>query len=343
MNQTYLVIDGSQGEGGGQVLRSSLSLAMCLGRSIEIKNIRAGRKKSGLLRQHLTCVKAAQEICQANVEGAELGAKEISFQPHQIKAGKYHFNIGTAGSTNLVFQTILPALLQAKEISEVCLEGGTHNMHAPSYEYINHCFLPVLAKMNLAIQCEILRYGFYPKGGGKWVAYIQPSIEAKKLKLLKRGSLLSCKARALIAKIPLHVSQRELAEVHRQLDWLDNDLIEQEVDSSGSGNIISLQLTYQHCNTAFEAVAQRGIRAEQVAINAITQLLKYQYSNAVVDEHLSDQLLLPMVLNQGGEFITHALSQHTKTNIAVINQFIPDAITISNMDVDTVKVIVKGA
>ena len=339
--QQSMLIDGNQGEGGGQILRTALSLSMCLGKKISIQNIRAGRKKSGLLRQHLTAVKAAKEICQAVVKGDELGSTALEFEPHTIRGGKYRFSIGTAGSTNLVFQTILPALLQAKESSEVFLSGGTHNMSAPSFEYLTGCFLPTLEKMNVQVACKLLRYGFYPKGGGEWIARIEPLTTSKRLKLLKRGDLLSSKAIAFIAQIPLHVSDRELKKVAQKLDFLDDQLITKEVDSLGSGNLLSLQLKFKQTAAFFEAVAQRGVPAEKVANQAIKLFTRYFYSGAVVDEHLADQLLLPMALNQGGSFITHALSLHTKTNIEVINQFIDGAITTEFVATDTVKVTVN--
>ena len=342
MKNKYLIIDGSQGEGGGQILRTSLSLSMCLGQPIRIENIRAGRKKPGLLRQHLTCVRAAKEICNAEVEGDELGSKSVVFNPGLIKAGDYRFAIGTAGSTSLVFQTILPALLKAEEQSNVSFEGGTHNMQAPSYEFLTHCFLRALRKMNCQVDCELLRYGFYPNGGGHWISKVQPTDNVKRLKLLDRGDLVARSATTFISKIPLHVSQRELEKVAQKLNWTSNELFENEVDSFGPGNLISLKLAYENTVELFDEVAQRGLTAERVAGKAASSLKRYMNSKAVVGEHLADQLLLPMALNAGGSFITHAVSEHVRTNINVINQFIDDAISITEIDNDTVKIVVNG-
>lgn len=343
MKKEYLTIDGSQGEGGGQILRTSLSLSMCLGQPIRIKNIRAGRKKPGLLRQHLTCVRAAKEICNAKVEGDELGSQSIKFDPGVIKAGNYRFAIGTAGSTSLVFQTILPALLKADIQSNVSFEGGTHNMQAPSYEFLNQCFLKALKKMNIQIDCELLRYGFYPNGGGQWNTQIQPAKETNRLKLLDRGDLVARSATSFISKIPLRVSQRELKKVAQKLNWNSDELFEKEVDSFGPGNLISLKLAFENTVELFDEVAQRGLTAERVAGKAIKNLKRYLDSNAVVGEHLADQLLLPMALNAGGSFITHSMSEHVKTNIDVINQFINDAINTIEIDNDTLKVVIKGS
>ncbi len=341
MKKEYLTIDGSQGEGGGQILRTSLSLSMCLGRPIRIKNIRAGRKKPGLLRQHLTCVRAAKEICNAIVNGDELGSGCIDFNPGEITGGNYRFAIGTAGSTSLVFQTILPALLKADGESLVNFEGGTHNMQAPSFEYLTKCFLIAIEKMGLQVDCELQRYGFYPNGGGQWTSTIKPSKETKGLKLLDRGDLVARNATTFISKIPLHVSQRELKKVAQKLNWSTKELIENEVDSFGPGNLISLKLKFENTIELFEEVAQRGLTAERVAGKAIKQLNRYLNSKAVVGKHLADQLLLPMALNAGGSFITHTMSEHVKTNIEVINQFIDGAITFTEIDDDTVKIIVN--
>ena len=342
MKKKILTIDGSQGEGGGQILRSSLSLSMCLGQPIVIRNIRAGRKKPGLLRQHLTCVRAAQEICDAQVVGDELKSNNIEFIPRKIKSGNYRFAVGTAGSTCLVFQTILPALLLGKESSKIHLEGGTHNQQAPSYEYLTQCFLKAVKSSGITVDTELFRYGFYPNGGGQWLAKIYPIDNGARLKLLERGEPVARNATTFTAKIPQHVSQRELAQVVKKLKWKQQELNEVTVDSFGPGNIISLKLKFENCTEVFEEVAQRNIRAERVAGNAINMLNRYLHSNAVVGEHLADQLLLPMALFSGGSFITNELSQHVKTNIEVINQFIDSSITVSEVDKSTYKVNVEG-
>ncbi|TQV89318.1 RNA 3'-terminal phosphate cyclase [Aliikangiella coralliicola] len=342
MKRKVLVIDGSQGEGGGQILRSSLSLAMCLGQPVKIKNIRAGRKKSGLLRQHLTCVRAAKEVCDAEVSGDELCSDYIEFTPGKIKHGDYRFAVGTAGSTSLVFQTILPALLLGKGMSNIELEGGTHNQQAPSFEFLTACFLKTLEILGVKANTELQRYGFYPNGGGQWTAQVHPRISGQRLKLLERGEPVARSATTFTAKIPQHVSQRELKQVVRKLKWKEQDLREILVDSFSPGNIISLKLEFTNCVEIFEAVAQRNIRAETIAGTAINALKRYRNSSAVVGEYLADQLLLPMALFSGGSFITHEMSQHVATNIAVINQFIDSAIQTSEIESDTYKIEVQG-
>ncbi|TQV74953.1 RNA 3'-terminal phosphate cyclase [Aliikangiella marina] len=342
MKKEFLTINGSQGEGGGQILRTSLSLSMCLGVPIRIENIRAGRQKPGLLRQHLTCVRAAQEICDATVEGDELRSNTVEFIPRKVKQGNYRFSIGTAGSTTLVFQTILPALLLADDISEVQLEGGTHNQSAPSYEFIKDCFLKSVEMLGVNVEHELHRYGFYPNGGGNWQAKIHPAKIGERLKLLERGEPVARSATTFTAKIPQHVSRRELNQVVKKLRWNLNDLQAIEVDSFGPGNIVSLQAAYANSIEQCESVAQWNVRAEKVADKAIKQLQRFVNSKAVVGEYLADQLLLPMVLLTGGSFVTYELSQHVRTNIDVINQFVSSAITIEEIDECTNKIIVKG-
>lgn len=342
MSKELITIDGSQGEGGGQILRTSLSLAMCLGQSIRIENIRAGRQKPGLLRQHLTCVRAAQEVCGAEVKGDELRSSVIEFVPKEIKHGDYRFSVGTAGSTCLVFQTILPALLFASGISNVIFEGGTHNQSAPSYEYLTKCFLKSVENLGIKVDSELFQYGFYPNGGGEWMAKIRPAINGERLKLLERGKPLLRQATTFTARIPQHVSQRELKQVMKKLSWNQNETAEVEVESFGPGNIISLRMEFENAIEQCEAVAQWNVRAEKVALTAIKQLQRYINSRAVVGEYLADQLLLPMVLLNGGSFITHELSQHVRTNIDVINHFINNAIKVEEIAEQTNKVYVKG-
>ena len=342
ISKESIVIDGSQGEGGGQILRTSLSLAMCLGQPIRIENIRAGRQKPGLLRQHLTCVRAAQEVCDAKVKGDELRSSVIEFAPGEIKHGNYRFAIGTAGSTCLVFQTILPALLIADGVSDIIFEGGTHNHAAPSYEYLTQCFLKSVEVLGIQIESELIQYGFYPKGGGEWMARILPIEKGEKLKLMERGDTVSRNATTYTAKIPQHVSQRELRQVKKKLKWHENELSEIEAKSLGPGNILSLQVEFENTIEQCDAVAQWNVKAERVALSAIKQLLRFINSRAVVGEHLADQILLPMALFGGGSFITYELSQHTKTNIEVINRFVSNAIEIEEINEKTNQVYVKG-
>ena len=210
-------IDGSQGEGGGQVLRTSLALSMVSGSPFRIQNIRAGRKKPGLMRQHLTSVNAAAEVCQARVQGNELGSLELEFFPGTVRPGNYHFSVGTAGSTTLVCQTVLPALMTASAPSTLTLEGGTHNPFAPPFDFLERVFAPVVETMGPKIDLMIERYGFYPAGGGKVQLRIEPVESLAPIDLTERGEIISKKGEVLYAHLPHDIAVRELKVIGEKI------------------------------------------------------------------------------------------------------------------------------
>jgi RNA 3'-terminal phosphate cyclase (ATP) len=333
-----LIIDGSKGEGGGQIVRSSLSLSMCIGRPVRIENIRAGRKKPGLLRQHLTCLRASQAICEAQVIGDELGSMNVEFIPSAIKAGDYDFAIGSAGSTSLVFQTILPALLMADSESTVTLSGGTHNGMAPSFDFIKDCFLKTLADININVDTTLNAYGFYPNGGGQWQAKVHPLKDVKTLNLTERGKITQTQAIVTQSGISKKVAIRALNQVKKKLEWPESDLFINQVASVGAGNIISLQASHSQAIEIVEVVGERRLSAERVAGRAVAIMKEYLDSSAAVGEYLCDQLLLPLVLGKGGCFTTLKLSSHTLTNIDVIKQFIDCDIDVMQLGKDCFKV-----
>src|SRR5437762_121940 len=195
-----LTIDGSFGEGGGQIIRTSLALSLITGTPFRIYNVRARRAKPGLQRQHLTAVNAAAEVGNAQVDGAQVGAREFTFRPGKVQPGAYTFDIGTAGSTTLVLQAILPPLMCAAEPSLVVLRGGTHNVHAPPYEFLARTFLPLIARMGPRVHVELVRYGFYPPGGGQFNVYIEPAAHLTPLELIARGEFKSRRARGLVVR-----------------------------------------------------------------------------------------------------------------------------------------------
>lgn len=315
------VIDGSQGEGGGQIFRSSLTLSMCLQKPVHIKNIRAGRRKPGLLRQHLACLRAGRDICGAEISGDELGAMEVVFKPGRVRPGEYRFAIGSAGSTSLVFQTILLPLLLCDGASEVCLEGGTHNPNAPSFDFIDRAFLPLISKMGYRAETELERFGFYPAGGGRWRARIQPVQQLKSLDLPDRGAVLQQEALVTSSHIPAHIAERELQKIRDKCHWPEQSLHRRQVESAGPGNIVSLRVVSEQVAEVIEAVGEKQLTAERVAGRAVKALNQYLAADVPVGEHLADQLVLPMVLGKGGHFRTQQPSQHLLTNIDVIHQF----------------------
>lgn len=337
-----IVIDGSKGEGGGQILRSSLALSMCTQTPIRIDNIRAGRKKPGLSRQHLICVQASQAVCEATVMGAEIGSQSITFDPGNIRSGEYRFAIGTAGSTSLVFQTILPALLMAKTESTIHLTGGTHNMWAPSYDFVKHSFLTTLRLMNIHAQTDLKKYGFFPIGGGEWSAVIQPLSDAMSINLIERGDV-QISAVVTQAQLASSIADRELTQVQKSLGLDDSALHVNEVTAACPGNLLSVRLKHKDDSAeVIDSIGQKGVSAERVAKHAIKETQRYLNSKAVVGEYLCDQLLLPMVLGNGGRFTTLKPSLHTLTNIEVIKQFVDCTITVTELADDYFEICVRG-
>ena len=224
MTKTIL-IDGSTGEGGGQILRTSLALSAVTRQPIRIEKIRAGRQKPGLLRQHLTAVNAVAEITGARVEGAEIGSTELTFKPGAIVAGEYHFAVGTAGSATLVFQTVLPPLLLAGGESRLVLEGGTHNPHAPPFDFLERCFLPLLRRMGAQVEATLVRPGFYPAGGGRFEAVITPMAKLQPFELLERGTAGVRRAKVLLANLPSSIAEREMALLRTRLSWAEDAFV----------------------------------------------------------------------------------------------------------------------
>lgn len=318
--EKIIAIDGAQGEGGGQILRTALSLAVCLEQSIRIKRIRAGRNKPGLMRQHLTCVQAAQQLCNADVRGDEIGSTELLFQPNSIHASsELSFDIGTAGSTSLVFQTVLPIILSSKNECTVHFVGGTHNMAAPSYDFLADSFIHTLNRFGLDIQSKLYQPGFYPVGGGRWSVKIKPS-KLQRIDLIQRGELVSRKAIARLGNLPREIGERELHIIENKCQWNEEDLFIDNSHCIGNGNALILQLNFEEIQTVFDQIGQRNRSAEKVALSAFSAMANYLNSGAVVEKYLADQLLLPMILGEGGQFITTKLSNHLLTNISVIQQ-----------------------
>jgi RNA 3'-terminal phosphate cyclase (ATP) len=318
-----LMIDGRFGEGGGQILRSSLGLSLVTGTTFRIEGIRAGRKKPGLMRQHLTAVRAAAEVGRARVTGDEIGSQQLTFEPAKIGAGDYQFAVGTAGSALLVLQTVLPPLMTAEASSTLLLEGGTHNPFAPPFEFLDRAFLPLICRMGPEVTAALDRPGFYPAGGGQLHVSIEPTTQLKPLDLLERGAIRRRLATAIVANLPRHIAERELRVIGRKLDWSGEELRLEEVSASrGPGNVVTVEVESEHLTEVFTSFGQRGVRAEDVARQAAQQVRRYLDAGVPVGEHLADQLLLPLALAGGGSFRTVAPSQHSRTNAEVVKQFL---------------------
>ena len=338
------IIDGSLGEGGGQILRSSLSLAAVTGTEVEVTNIRAGRKKPGLLKQHLCAVKAARTICDGALEGAELGSRRVVLRPGAVRAGDHHFSVGSAGSATLVLQTVLPPLLAARAPSRVTVEGGTHNPAAPTFEFLERTFCPALAAMGARVEVQLERAGFYPTGGGRIVAeVIPPSDGWRSYSRMDRGALVKKQAVIVNSGLPGHVIRREREVLANKLGSAV-DITTASYDAFGPGNAVIVELTYEASNAVFTGFGMRGKRAERVAGDAADGALAYMAGAGAVEEHLADQLLLPMALGAGGCFSAGPLSQHAKTNVDVIKRFLPiDVSVVQGVDRSVVVTVRPGA
>jgi RNA 3'-terminal phosphate cyclase (ATP) len=322
-------IDGSEGEGGGQILRTSLALSLVTGQPFRIERIRAKRQKPGLLKQHLISVEAARTVGCAEVTGAALGSQELMFKPGAVTPGNYRFAVGTAGSATLVLQTVLPALLVASGRTTLTLEGGTHNPMAPPFDFLEKSFVPLVKRMGPEMESELRRPGFYPAGGGKFHVGIEPVKKLSRLDLLEHGAIRSRRAIAIISKLPEQVAERELAITREELNWSEEECsVENVPNPMGPGNAVVLVIEGEHVTAVFTGFGERGRPAEEVARTAAASAKAWLEAEVPVDEHLADQLLIPMVLAGGGSFRTTKPSLHTTTNAQVIQRFVKVAIRI---------------
>ncbi|WP_231943583.1 RNA 3'-terminal phosphate cyclase [Aeoliella mucimassa] len=338
MPNTAIDIDGSQGEGGGQILRSSLTLSIVTGRPVHLTNIRAGRDKPGLMRQHLTAVRAAAEVAQATVDGDDIKSQTLHFAPTAIASGQYHFAIGTAGSGTLVLQTVLPALLLAKGDSEIIIEGGTHNQWAPPFDFLQQAYFPLLRRMGADISVAFQRYGFYPAGGGRFeVSIVPPAEQLQGLTLLDRGEVHHRAVTAVIANLSRSIAQRELQAAAEKLNWPGDCYHLSEVRAAGPGNIVIIELHCEHVREVFTGFGRIGAKAEGVALEAVSALRDYQAADVPVGPYLADQLILPLSLAawQSGtqsQFRTMALTRHSTTHIDIVRRFLEIPIDVDQQE-----------
>lgn len=326
-------IDGSKGEGGGQILRSALSLAVCTGQAFRIQKIRGGRPKPGLLRQHVTAVQAAAAISDARVEGGEVNSTTLIFEPGRLRPGDYAFAIGTAGSCTLVLQTVLPPLLTASMPSVIRISGGTHNQWAPPVDFLCRAFLPLLARMGARVELTLERHGFHPRGGGVIVARITPVPRLQPIEISQRGPRVGGFAEAFIAGIPVTVAERELAVIGRRLNWTTDQLKIRGLPSEmGPGNALTVTLEHEHIVEVFTGFGEKSRTAESVAEGVARQVRDYLTHGAPVGEYLADQLLMPMALGGVGTFVTCAPTAHFASNAEVIAMFTGRRISVQGHD-----------
>jgi RNA 3'-terminal phosphate cyclase (ATP) len=338
-----IIIDGSKGEGGGQVLRTSLAMSLATGTPFRIEHIRAARAKPGLLRQHLTAVQAAAAVGRARVDGDAIGSLALTFTPQAVHAGDYTFSVGTAGSATLVLQTILPPLLLAAGRTTVTIEGGTHNPSAPPFDYLQRVFLPIVNRLGPRVEARLERYGFYPAGGGRFVVTIDPALQLAALQLLDRGDITGRRVAALVAHLPRRIGEREVSTALGLLNWQEEaggvDCIE---NTPGPGNLIFVELQCDHVTEICTGFGELGKSAEKVSHEAVHEMRRYLAAGVPVGCHLADQLLPLMVMGSGGSFRTLTPSRHTQTNADVLHQFSDARIEMTAESRDVVRVDVRS-
>jgi RNA 3'-terminal phosphate cyclase (ATP) len=353
-------IDGSFGEGGGQVLRTSLTLSAITGQLVHIYNIRAARPKPGLQAQHLTSVRAAAATCGAELKGDALGSQSLVFRPtHPPQAGEYVFDVtearesGSAGATTLILQTVLLPLAKAGGESHLTIRGGTHAPFSPPFPYIRHVYLPTLWRMGIRAQIDLHRYGWYPAGGGEITLTIQPSPdELAPLTLTERGELRKVWGIAAVSNLPSHIAQRMASRAANVLKdaGIKSHVEAAHVEATGPGVGLFLFAEYEHSMAGFTAYGRKGLPSEQVAGLACGHLLAHYQSSAATDMHLADQLVLPTVLAANSQpgmqrpsrWTTCRVTQHLLTNIWVVHQFLDAPIHVAGHEGEPGEIVVSG-
>lgn len=339
-----ITLDGSRG--GGQILRTALSLSLATGKPFRIHDIRGKRPKPGLKRQHLTCVQAAREIGDGSADGAELNSRELIFHPGTPRAGDYRFAIGTAGSTSLLLQTVLPPLLFADGTSTVHVTGGTHNPLAPTADFITRCFLPALRTMGAAADLTLHRHGFAPAGGGHVELAVtgDPNKSLKPLPHTTRGDLTARHITATYANLDRSIAERMATAAAKNLGWPESSITIAEAGADGPGATVTAEAAHQHITDSVTEFAQRGRSADKLGHLAGRNLARLLSSDALVGERLADQLLLPLALAGGGTLTTTNATNHIRTNLHTIAQFLPlgYAIDTTRPDLTTIVLTPEG-
>jgi RNA 3'-terminal phosphate cyclase (ATP) len=317
-----LYLDGAHGEGGGQLVRTSLSLAVLLGEPVKITDIRAGRAKPGLRPQHLTGVKALSHVARAEVEGASLGSRELTFRPQTIQAGNYFFDVaektGSAGAVALVAQALLPPLLAAREPATLTIRGGTHVAWSPPAHYLMQVFLPTLAELGGEVRLTLMRWGWYPRGGGEVRLTVNPVSTISPRQWLTPPDPAAFQALSAASRVPYHVIQRQGNRLKERLGS-GLPVAEVEAESLDPGSFVFLWGPH----AGFSALGARGKPSEKVADEVVAEFLNFKNSQAALDRHLADQIVLYLARAAGtSAFTTEEITSHLLTNLWVIEQFL---------------------
>lgn len=341
-------IDGSFGEGGGQILRTSLALSCAIGKPVEISNVRKERKNPGLQPQHLTAVMAAASIAAAEVQGAELSSTALRFRPNRTIGGTYRFDVsarkGSAGSATLVLQTILLPLCFAEQASLVIVKGGTHVPWSPSFHYLRSVVNPLLGRLGVRTEYSISSWGWYPIGGGQISAQITPVRELRPLTVIQRGKLLRLSGISAISNLPRHIAarQRERALAILSRRGIDASIEILSAPSPGKGSFLFLAAEFEHVTAGFGSLGAIGKRAEEVADEASNELLSYLQARGTLDPHLADQVVPWLAFCQGqSEFTTSRVTRHLLTNLWVVRQFLDIDVQVEGSEGEEGRVVIR--
>ncbi|MBC7186856.1 MAG: RNA 3'-terminal phosphate cyclase [Calditrichaeota bacterium] len=340
-----VVLDGSMGEGGGQVLRSALTLSLLTGKSFQIQNIRARRPKPGLMAQHLKAIEAAASVGQAQVQGAALGSTTLRFAPGVVTPGTYRFDIGTAGSTSLVAQTVAVPLSRCAAASALTITGGTHVPWSPCFHFLQLHWLPLLAQAGFRISMELERAGFYPEGGGVIRMTVEPAGPLRPLVRTERGELRKVTGLSAVARLDMSIAERQRRQALRRLAAMG---VEAEIEllslpARSPGTFLFLLADFAHSQCCYYALGERGKPAERVADEAVDQLQRFLATDAAVDEYVADQLVIPLLLADGSSELRVArLTRHLLTNIEVVRSFLPVVIEVAGQEGEPGSVRIHG-
>jgi RNA 3'-phosphate cyclase len=332
MSNGLIELDGSEGEGGGQVLRSSLALSILTGRPFRLINIRARRSKPGLQPQHLMCVRAANTICNGNYKGGSIGSAVLYFEPGTVKAGKYTFSIGTAGATSLVLQTIyLPLALRCAQSSEIVITGGTHNQQAPCYHFLETTWAGYMAKLGIKVELEMIRPGFYPRGGGEIRSIIHPCAQVNGLTLTNNVEMTTAGGFSAFSGLPESVGRKQARRMSVRLksEGIESHIPIEEWQAANPGTVAAIIFRQAPVPTLFFGLGERGKPAESVADDAAEEAIAFRNANCPVDPHSADQLLLPLIFSSNASaYRTSEITRHLTTNIETVRKFVDRAIEI---------------
>ena len=329
MDSNYLAIDGSYGEGGGQILRTALSCSIIFSKPVEIINIRRGRKKSGLQPQHLTCVNACRDISDAHVEGNEIGSTMLRFNPRVVKGGSFTFDVaekrGSAGSVSLVIQTLIPPLTSCPKPHNLTVLGGTHVPWSPPFHFLKYVFIPLIEKMGCTVNISIDKWGWYPIGGGVVHADLMPSAGLRGIRIEERGRLLRIYGISAVSNLPSSIAERQRGEGLKNLKGLgvDIDIELFTAPSPGKGTFFFIVAEYERVSAGFSSLGALGKTAEEVAREACREFFEYHKLSGAIEPHLADQLIPYIAMSPGpSSFTTTKITRHLMTNIWTVKQFV---------------------